>query len=255
MPLATIGATGPQILGTSISFEPGVGQTRTVRVAADTAFALGTYLQTLGTNVSYDGELRDGGVIQITYPPDPGWTTQTALDTEAEAEADWELVPNIQTLDLRYFGTWGNDANVALAWNDYRAGRLYKTIPPDEPSINRSLDLGSYGTAGTVGYTFGSHLIKGTDTFEREAYVIRQTIHVGRESDLEASFTDVFQVVTPPTPNEYAKFAMTTLGSAYQWLKRPPSVRVVSKGFQISQEWWGAKEWSASLYIGGAGVP
>jgi hypothetical protein len=246
MPLRTIGATGAQVLGTSIDFSPGVGQTRTITVGADTAAAMGTYIQSLGTNVSYSGELRDGGTIRITYPPIPGpGQTQISTDLQAEAEAEWELLPNIQTKDLRFFSTWGSDANVSAAWNAYRAGTLDKT----------ALDAGTYGTAGSVGYTFGSHLIKGTDSFEEEAYVIRQTINAGRESDLEASFADVFEVVSPPTPNSYAKFTMTTLGTAYQWLKRPPSVRATTRGFQISQEWWGVKEWSASLYTGGVGIP
>ena len=245
MTIRTLGQGGAVVLGTSIDFEPSIGQTRTITVTADTVGALGSYLATLGTNVSYSGELREGGQIRIVYPPSSGWESSNEISLRAVAEADWELVPNVQTKDLRFFSTWGNDENVAKAWNAYRAGTLDKTV----------LDSGIYGSAGTVGYTFGSHLLKGTDSFEEESYVIRQTITANRESDLEASFTGVFTVVSPPTPNDYAKFTMTVLGTSYEWLKRPPSVRATSKGFQISQEWWGVKTWSASLYSGGSGIP
>ena len=174
MPLNVIGATGAQTLGTSVDFQAGVGRTLTITVGADTVGALNTYLGTLGTNVTYSGELRDGGQVRVTYPPTPPpGQTQSNVDAQATSEADWELVPMIQTKDLRFFGTYASSNEVAEAWNASRNGTLTKA----------DVDAGVYGTSGTAGFQFASHLLNGTDSFEEAGFVIRQTIRAGRQSD------------------------------------------------------------------------
>lgn len=96
-------------------------------------------------------------------------------------------------------------------------------------------------------------LCNGTQDYFESGYVIRESKIVNGKNAVQANFTNVNKVDTPPS----GASANVLIGSipAGEWLKKSPTVRQITKTrWHIETEWWWAEKWSAVLY-GGTGSP
>jgi hypothetical protein len=88
------------------------------------------------------------------------------------------------------------------------------------------------------------HLLHGAETYYETNFAFRQSKRGVRTSVIEATFTNVNQVVAAPT----ALTDISTLLGAFptgEWLYRTPSLEYLSKGkWRVDQEWQWAEKWS-----------
>jgi hypothetical protein len=88
------------------------------------------------------------------------------------------------------------------------------------------------------------HLMHGVTTYYETGFVMRQSLHGIRWSQMQASFTGINQVITAPV----FKTDMTNLIQALpagEWLYRPPQAGYLGKGrWRVDVEYQYAVKWS-----------
>ena len=150
-------------------------------------------------------------------------------------EERWELVPNYVEKDLRTFEDFADDAE-------------------DMEEIDKEIDKGKASDMSLSGDPdkYRDLRLLGVESYLVHQPVVRRVRVCSSASTVSASMTGILAVgSSPPVPSS-AKFS---LPAGMDWLKMPPHVVTLGSGkVQLTEEWWGADEWSNKLY-GGTGSP
>lgn len=96
------------------------------------------------------------------------------------------------------------------------------------------------------------HYAFGMESYYETGFIFRSTRRVSGDSALSISTSDINKVVTAPTASGAMANLLASLPSG-EWLKRPPSIRLIRPGvWEASEEWQWAAEWSV-VYGGSFG--
>ncbi len=166
------------------------------------------------------------GVCVVTWADEP---------VASEVPEIWEVRPNEMEVPIEQHSTFdaADREAMALARKEYQAGK----------------ECSSEIEVIVLYYNF---LANGIDAYLDGGLSISKTVVVSANSTLAASYCGVNRVQSIASIGA-PRAIIGALPSGWEWLKKTPTVRQVSRGrYQIAQEWWGAElGWSKILYGGG----
>ena len=99
-------------------------------------------------------------------------------------------------------------------------------------------------------------LESGTEEYLETAYVLRETKVVSGKNAVQANFTNVNRVETPPVASAGNVLIGSISSLGGEWLKKAPSIRQITRAkWTVQTEWWWASGWDYYLYGGSLNAP
>ena len=96
-------------------------------------------------------------------------------------------------------------------------------------------------------------MLHGQESYYETAFAVRQSLYGVITSTIQASFTDINQVVNAPVLSNQMNLLLDAL-PAGEWLYRPPQAEHIGNGkWRITKEWQWASAWS-KVYGGTMGL-
>lgn len=172
--------------------------------------------------------------------------TMTKLITPGEANsvqpADngtiYELEANELSIPIEQHPHW-----VSLSDEDIMAVKQAVEDNEQEDDAWSALQLSLY-----------RRLMRGVTEYTESSYVLRETKTVSLRSLQTVSFTNINEVVTPPSTAAINPL-ITSLPSG-QWIKKAPTLRQLNRRqWLIVTEWWWYRQVDAIIYTGGTWLP
>ena len=243
--LATIGSTAAHEQGKKWNFQRGGAESQLWTYRGPSAACAALYdsfkssalIDPRITVLDFD-EGRGLGSITVTYADDQALL---GVSNENGITKFYELIPNefSKRPELApYFDGISGD-KVSQAYLAYSRGISYADVQ-DPPYNLSSLDLEFYQL-----------LQKGVDEYLETAYVLRETKVVSGKNAVQANFTNVNRVETPPVASAGNVLIGSISSLGGEWLKKAPSIRQITRAkWTVQTEWWWAYKWSSVLYGG-----
>lgn len=113
-------------------------------------------------------------------------------------------------------------------------------------AVKTAADAGAAagGSWSALQNTLYKHYAFGMESYYETGFIFRSTRRVSGDSALSISTSDINKVVTAPTASGAMANLLASL-PAGEWLKRPPSIRLIRPGvWEASEEWQWAAAWS-----------
>jgi len=220
--------------------------------------------------ILYNESKSNTNIDSVSFDDTPGAAVASviltrvdqALEQNEEENAIWEVDATEVFRDLR------THPYIVL-----RSGAIMTELQLADEKIKSgtAYSAGDYALTEVVIRYFALRRY-GVEGYYQSVLVLRKTMTVSSRSDVEAAYENVNRVVSlnsidPPRnllgplgelPNITAYSSFANPGSPtletgdWEWLKKTPKVRSIagSRRFEISNEWWGADQWSTVFYGG-----